>query len=98
MAQKKETANHAAAGEELEGLKFEQGLEKLENILESLEKEELSLEDSINNYETGLKYYSFCKEKLDTLEKKIEILIKNSATGECSPAPYRRDEIEGPRD
>ena len=98
MAQKKETAKPAAVNEEFEGLKFEQGLEKLEDILESLENEELSLEESINNYETGVKYYNFCKEKLDALEKKIEILVKNNATGECAPAPYKREEIEGPRD
>ncbi len=84
------------AHEQLEGLKFEEGLEELENILELLENEELSLEESIKNYETGVKYYNFCKEKLDSLEKKIEILIKTGPAGETSLAPYKRDEIENP--
>jgi len=96
MAHKKESAKVQAEGGELEGLKFEQGLEKLEVILETLENDELSLEDSIKNYETGVKYYNFCKEKLDALEKKIEILVKNTADGEYTSAPYRREEIDGP--
>lgn len=94
MAQKKESVKNHPAEEQLEGLKFEQGLEKLECILEMLENEELSLEDSIKNYETGVKYYNFCKEKLDVLEKKIEVLVKNGASGEITSVPYRRDEIE----
>lgn len=95
MAQKKESVKSHPAEEQLEGLKFEQGLEKLERILETLENEELSLEDSIKNYETGVKYYNFCKEKLDMLEKKIEVLVKNGASGEVTSVAYRRDEIEG---
>lgn len=97
MATKKDGAKGAAAGEPLEGLKFEQGLEKLESILETLENEELSLEDSIKNYETGVKYYNFCKEKLDALEKKIEMLVKSGQDGDYTAVPFRRDEIDGPR-
>jgi|GEM_PF-3341559 len=79
---------------DLADIKFEDGLKKLEETLESLENNELSLEDSIKNYETGLKYYNFCKEKLDSLEKKIEILMKNSTSGEITPVAYTRPEIE----
>lgn len=75
-------------------LKFEEGLEKLEQTLAELESDGLPLEDAITKYEEGTKYYKFCKAKLESLERKIEIIMKNSATGELEVRPYTRPEIE----
>ncbi len=57
-------------------LSFEQALRELERIVEELERNEVSLEDCIKQYESGIRLYKFCMEKLNQLEGKIEILIK----------------------
>lgn len=74
-------------------MSFEEGLKKLEEILEQLENEELPLEESITKYEEGMRYYNFCKEKLNTFEKKIEVLIKDS-NDTYKIVPYNREEFE----
>ena len=53
---------------------FETKLEKLEELVEKLESGELSLDDSIAQFEEGIKLYKSCKEILDSAEKKISIL------------------------
>ena len=53
---------------------FEKNLAKLEEIVQHLEKGDLSLDDSLKNFEDGIKYYQACKKKLSDIEKKISIL------------------------
>lgn len=79
---------------ELEGLRFEDGLKKLEEALEALENDELPLEESIKKYEEGTKLYNFCRAKLESLERKVEILTRNAQTGELETAPYEREEAK----
>lgn len=88
--QNKEAADRA---DDLSSLKFEEGLKKLEETLEALENDELPLEESIKKYETGTRLYNFCRAKLESLEKKIEIISKG-AGGEIEFKPYDRKEIE----
>jgi exodeoxyribonuclease VII small subunit len=58
-------------------MKFEEALTKLEKIVEEMESGEVSLEKSIAKYEEGMKLVSFCTQKLNEAEKKIEIIMKN---------------------
>lgn len=60
-----------------EKLTFEQALEKLESCSNKLGKEGGTLEEAMNAYEDGLKYYKICKEILDGAEQRI-IVIENS--------------------
>lgn len=57
-------------------LNFESALKDLEKIAEKLESGDLSLDDSIKEFENGIKLARFCHEKLDEAERKIEILQK----------------------
>jgi exodeoxyribonuclease VII small subunit len=57
---------------------FEKALKRLEEIVNSLEKGESSLEEAIDLFEEGIKTASICKEKLETAEKRIKELIKKS--------------------
>lgn len=57
-------------------LTFEQALEQLEEIAEKLESGELGLDESIVEYEKGMKLARICHEKIETAEKKIQILQK----------------------
>lgn len=57
--------------------KFEAALEDLELVVEQLETGELSLEDSLEAFEKGVGLVKYCNQKLDEVEKKVELLIKD---------------------
>ena len=57
--------------DEIKGLKFEEGLKKLEELVTQLDDGDLSLEESIFYYEIGIKLKSHCEELLKTAELKI---------------------------
>jgi exodeoxyribonuclease VII small subunit len=57
--------------------KFESALEELEQVVEQLESGELSLEDSLSAFEKGIGLVRFCNQKLNEVEKKIEMLVKD---------------------
>ncbi len=57
--------------------KFETALEELEQVVEQLESGELSLEDSLSAFEKGVGLVKICNQKLNDVEKKIEVLVKD---------------------
>ena len=57
--------------------KFEAALEDLELVVEQLETGELSLEDSLDAFEKGVGLVKYCNQKLDEVEKKVELLVKD---------------------
>ncbi len=65
------------ANKQTAGQTYEAALEDLERIVEQLESGELSLEDSLAIFEKGVGLTKFCYQKLDEVEKKIEILTKD---------------------
>lgn len=56
---------------------FEKAYARLEQILETLNSSQVSLEDSLKLFEEANSLISSCEKKLQNAEKKIEILIKN---------------------
>ena len=58
---------------------FEKAMEKLEQIVQDLESGDQSLDGAIKNFEEGIKLSKFCSEKLDEMEKRISVLLKNDA-------------------
>ena len=56
-------------------LTFEESMEKLEEIANELEKNDLSLDESIKKFEEGMKISKYCKDIIDKAEKKITILV-----------------------
>ena len=59
-------------------ISFEDALDELEKIAEKLERQSLSLEDSIKAFERGMELKKICSERLMEAEGKIEFLQKNS--------------------
>ena len=51
--------------------------EQLDEIVEQLEAEEVSLEDSFGLYHKGMDLLKVCNEKIDTIEKKMMMLDEN---------------------
>lgn len=56
---------------------FEELMEKLEDITNKLEKEILSLDESVKLFEEGMNISKECNEKLENAEKRISILIND---------------------
>jgi exodeoxyribonuclease VII small subunit len=79
----------AKAGDPAKGssLPFEEALQKLESIVETMEAGDLPLETLIARYEEGTRLAKTCQEKLAEAELKIQQLEKNAA-GEMKVKPF----------
>ncbi len=73
--------------------KFESALEDLEQVVEQLESGELSLEDALAAFERGVGLVKYCNEKLNEVEKKIELLVKDKE-GKLQLKPF--DDLAAP--
>ena len=57
---------------------FESQLSELEQIVEKLEQGDLSLEDSLAQFEKGIKLTNACQKTLDSAQQKVEILTQEN--------------------
>jgi exodeoxyribonuclease VII small subunit len=62
--------------------KLEEAFEKLNQIIEALEKPDISLEDSFTLYQEGMKLLKACNDSIDKVEKELIILSENGETNE----------------
>ncbi len=58
-------------------MKFDEALNRLEDIVQDLEKVDVSVEEALSLYEEGIKLVKFCSKKLSEIEKKIEVITKD---------------------
>ena len=58
-------------------MSYEQAVKELESIISKLESGEASLDESISLYSRGMELSKFCKDKLDSIVKKISILSED---------------------
>lgn len=74
----------------VEELSFEEAIKKLEITIEKLEKEELTLDETLQNFQEGMKLTQHCKKILGQAEEKVELLLEDGTTvefaGESDPA------------
>jgi exodeoxyribonuclease VII small subunit len=77
--------------ENLEQRDFDDVLKELEEIVSTLERGNLSLEESLKKFERGIKLSTYCLKKLNEAEKKIETLVEK-AGGESIVIPYKEEE------
>lgn len=68
-----------------EEIPFEDALSELESLVETMEKGELSLEESLASFERGVALTRLCQQALRAAEQKIEILSANSSEAELEP-------------
>ena len=83
--------------EELNSLPFDEALQRLEQLVSQLEGGRLTLEESLQAFDDGMKLHRICADKLGQARKKIELLVKNSA-GEWNwqeQSPTAQDENQG---
>lgn len=79
---------------------FDRSLAELEAIVEKLEQGDLSLDESLRQFERGVQLTRACQSALKTAEQKVEILLRRAnAAGaadtesgdEFAPAPFEPD-------
>lgn len=66
-------------------IKIEEGLERLEEILEKMEKPDTDLSDSFNLYEEGMKLLKSVNKEIDAVEKKVMMLSDDGEFEELPP-------------
>jgi exodeoxyribonuclease VII small subunit len=67
--------------------KFEEAMQRLEEIVESLEDSDLSLNDSLKIFEEGVKLIGFCSKRLEEVEQKVTMLVKENE-GKYTQQPF----------
>ena len=77
--------------DETVNIKYEEALAKLEEAVRHLEKGDLTLDDSLNAFEEGIKWARTCEEKLTEAKGTVEMLIKK-AGGETDTKPFTAGE------
>ncbi len=65
--------------------KFEECLDRLEKIVQELERGEATLEKSLTLFEEGMKLSSACRKELEEAEGKVEILLKQNGKLQAEP-------------
>ena len=73
-----ENNDNTANGENAPKMSFEDALAKLEAIVYQLESGSLPLEESIKQFEEGMRLSKICGDKLSDAENKIEQLVKRN--------------------
>ena len=73
--------------------KFEEALQRLEEIVAALEGGDLDLEESLAMFEEGIKLSRWCTAKLNEAEQRIEMLVQE---GDEPPTtePFEPEESE----
>lgn len=66
--------------------KFEDCLQRLEKIVDQLEKGDLPLEQALTLFEEGIQLSNSCRQELETAEGKVEVLLKQN--GKLQPEPF----------
>ncbi len=72
---------------------FENALKQLEEVVRDLEAGELPLEKAIARFEEGMKLSKYCASKLDEIEKKVTLLLKDHQ-GQILEKPFLEEETD----
>ncbi len=69
---------------------FESAIKELEQIVDSMENETLTLDESLQKFERGVELSRICQENLKKAEQKVEQLVKKH--GELVVEPFTEDQ------
>ncbi|HZW80340.1 MAG TPA: exodeoxyribonuclease VII small subunit [Candidatus Deferrimicrobiaceae bacterium] len=65
--------------------KFEDCLQRLEKIVQELEKGDVPLETSLTLFEEGMNLSAACRKELEQAEGKVEVLLKKNGKLQAEP-------------
>jgi len=67
--------------------KFEECLDRLEKIVDELEKGDVPLDRALELFDEGMKLSGSCRKELEEAEGKVEILLRRD--GKLQPEPFQ---------
>lgn len=62
-------------------LSFEKALERLQEIVAELEDPEKGLEASLELFEEGVALSRFCRSRIDEIQKRVDVVLKETPEG-----------------
>ncbi|KZN33355.1 exodeoxyribonuclease VII small subunit [Pseudoalteromonas luteoviolacea] len=74
-----------------ENMSFEEAVTELETIVQEMERGELTLDQSLKQFERGVKLAQASNQKLQQAEQKVSILLANDET--AAPSEFS-DQVE----
>lgn len=87
-----QSANAKAKGAPGEPVSFEAAIDELERIVARLESGDVPLEQAIELFQEGMKLSHLCSQKLDQVERKIEMLVEDE--GGLTKKPFAEEKGE----
>src|ERR1700730_8492750 len=85
--------NRMAKEKEAAVLSFEEAMDQLEQLVGKLENGDVPLEKAIDLFQEGMKLSHLCSQKLEQVERKIEILVEEN--GVLNKKPFSNGNDEG---
>lgn len=76
----KKNEQFAKISSRITNISFEEGLKRLDDIVQAMEDSDLPLEDIMKSYEEGILLIRHCRERLDEAQSRIEVLEKEKNT------------------
>ncbi len=78
---------------------FEERIERLEQIVASLEQGEAPLEESLQLFEEGIELARACQGQLEEAKERVQVLLKAAEDGTIETEPFiDGEESRGERD
>jgi exodeoxyribonuclease VII small subunit len=74
---------------------FEEAIVRLGQIVERLEEGELTLEESLELFEEGVRLSRLSQERLDRAQKRVEKLLRVDEHGRAQTEPFETSEDDG---
>ena len=74
-----------------EAFDFEAALAELEQLVETMEQGDLSLEQSLKDFERGIQLTRSCQKALSEAEQKVQILLEKDGAEQLQPFTPEED-------
>lgn len=72
-------------------LTFEQVLEELEGLVESMESDQVPLGELIENYEKGTRLYEQCQQQLDDAQRRVDLIRDGVNSSRKNLVPFEEN-------
>ncbi len=73
---------------------FEESIKRLSDIVQTLERGDIPLEDSLRLFEEGVRLVRLSQERLDSAQKKVEQLLGVDEQGRAKTKPFETTDDE----
>lgn len=74
---------------------FEEKLQKLEELSNDIKRSGISLEDALKDFEEGIKLAKGMEKEIDSIESKIQILMKQPSETDDGSTPPQLETFNG---